>query len=138
MKEDRQPAVLLLLRRREATGGRSRADLRRAIEAAVEGLVGFPASFVRGDRPGEGERPRRGRGRLRLLRPGLGGDEDEEAFPEAGGADADGAAEVSGVLLAPHLRNRSLFSCSQSLGQIRCHVWIEGVREKRKGKKLCL
>lgn len=36
---------------------------------------------------------------------GLGLDEGGEAFPEARGADTDGAGEVAKVLLAPHLKH---------------------------------
>lgn len=33
---------------------------------------------------------------------GMGGDYGEESLTEAGGADADGAADIGEVLLAPH------------------------------------
>lgn len=104
MKDGSKPAILLL-RRGEAPGGRSGADLWSAVEPVLAGVVGFPASDVGGHGAGKGERRRGSRRGLRLggLCPGLGGNEGEEAFPEAGGADADGAAGVGGVFLTPHL-----------------------------------
>lgn len=121
MKDGSEPAILLL-RRREATGGRSGADLWSAVEPVLAGIVGFPARDVGGDGAGEGEGRRRRWSRLRLggLCPGLGGDEGDEAFPEAGGADADGAAGVGGVFLTRHLIkiDRFLAVVSQLFGAI--------------------
>ena len=68
-------------------------------------VVGFAAGDVGGDGPGEEGRRRRRQLLLLLLvvvvvvEEGLG---VEQAVPEAGGADADGAADVGEVLLASH------------------------------------
>lgn len=80
---------------RNVGGDGAREDERRGVG------VGLALRFI-GRRGGPGVEPRK----LSLgLGLGLGLDEGGEAFPEAGGADTDGAGEVAKVLLAPHLKH---------------------------------
>lgn len=78
---------------RNVGGDGAREDERRGVR------VGLALRFI-GRRGVPGVEPRK-----LGLGLGLGLDDGGEAFPEAGGADTDGAGEVAKVLLAPHLKH---------------------------------